>query len=128
MGIDPRSEAWEARNKNLKTPELALENDGKRSGVLLIDYGHSFDFRASFDHLYDALARGWLLLASGGERAIDSDIVRTCDHQLFRGKAGNHLVARFGDDDFFLDPRRAPAICRRPEGFQSEDHSRLNLV
>jgi hypothetical protein len=23
MGIEPTSEAWEARNKNLKTPELA---------------------------------------------------------------------------------------------------------
>ena len=62
-----------------------------------------------------------------GERAIHGEVVRAGDEKFFRREPRDHFVPRRGDYDFFFDARRAPAVRRRPEGFQREHHARLDL-
>ena len=51
-----------------------------------------------------------------------------CDQQLFRRETRDDFVSGFGDDNFFFDARRAPAVGGGPEGFQRKHHSGLDLA
>ncbi len=55
-------------------------------------------------------------------------IMRARDHQFFGGETRDDFVAGFGDHDLFLDARGAPAVFRRPEGFEREHHSGFDFV
>ena len=68
------------------------------------------------------------MLARGRQRAVHGEIVRARHQQLLGREARDHFVAGFGDHDFFLDARRAPAVLRGPESFEREHHAGLDLV
>ena len=48
------------------------------------------------------------------------------DEQLLGREARDHLAAVGGDDELLLDPRRRPAVGRRPEGLEREHHALLD--
>ena len=73
-------------------------------------------------------ARRRFVFAHGRQRPVHGEVVRARDQQLLGREARDHFVARFRDDDLFLDARRAPAVGGRPECFQREHHARLEFV
>src|ERR1019366_9915124 len=73
-----------------------------------------------------ALAGRGFVLADCGQWASHGEVVAACNQQLFGWEACDHLVTRFGDNDFFFDAGCAPAIGRGPEGLESEHHAGLD--
>src|SRR4051812_30911659 len=82
--------------------------------------------RGSSDHRDNFGIRRRLGLTNGGQRAADGDERGSGDEQFLRREAGDHFMPGLGDDDLFLDARRAPSIRRRPEGLEREYHARLD--
>src|SRR6266478_5277643 len=68
------------------------------------------------------------MLPRGLERPIDGHIWRAGPTKFFGREARDDFVACFGDHNFLLDARGAPAVARRPECFEREHHARLDLV
>ena len=56
-----------------------------------------------------------------------ADVRAAGDEQLVGREAGDHVAARRGHDDLFLDPRRGPPVGRSAVGLQREDHPFLEL-
>src|SRR5438270_11320723 len=65
-------------------------------------------------------------LARAGERAADGVLATGGDEELLGREAGDHLAARGGDDELLLDARGRPAVARRPERLEREDHPLLD--
>src|ERR1019366_2705620 len=101
------------------------KSEGRGSSYLL-HYG--FFAGGGFQHGEDVGA-GWrVLFAHRGQGALHRVIVGAGDEEFVGGEARDDLVARFGDDDFFFDAGRAPAVLCGPEGFEREDHAGLDFV
>src|SRR5262245_48696454 len=81
--------------------------------------------RNHFDHF---AVRRRLELAHCGQPAFHGHVLRAGDEELFGRKPRDDFVARLRHHDLFLDARGAPAVLGRPERFEREDHSRLDLV
>ena len=50
------------------------------------------------------------------------------DHQVLGREARNDLAAVLGDHELLLDPRRRPAVARRPERLEREHHPLADLL
>src|SRR5437868_4402081 len=66
-------------------------------------------------------------LALPGKRTADGVLAAGRDEQLLRRETRDHLAAVFRDYELLLDPRRRPAVRRRPEGLEREHHPLLDL-
>src|SRR5436190_6217563 len=67
-------------------------------------------------------------LALRRERAGDGVLAAGAHEQLLGREAGDHLAARARHDELLLDPRRRPAVARRPERLEREDHALLDRL
>jgi len=67
-------------------------------------------------------------LAHPGQVAADRVVAAARDEELLGGEAGDHLGAVLRDDELLLDPRRRPAVRRRPERLEREDHPLLDRL
>src|SRR5579871_866807 len=102
--------------------------DSRMPSSARYSYFFAFGARAGFDHLQHARVRRRFVFALGGQRTLDRVVMSAGDHQLFGRELGDDFVAGWRHDDFFFDARGAPAVLRRPERFEREDHARLKRV
>src|ERR1700691_5912044 len=96
--------------------------------VALVADGDAFLFGSGFDHFAHALIRTRFGFADRGQRAVDRHIVSASDEQVLGGKTRDDFVSGFGDHDFFLDARSAPAIGGGPECFERENHTGFDFA
>src|SRR5215469_6101415 len=89
---------------------------------------YPFGLCARFDQLAHALARTCCALTRRGQRTINGEIMCARDQQALGWKTRDYLVSRRCDHNLFFNARRAPAVLRRPEGLEREDHSGLDLA
>src|SRR5580704_15365822 len=108
------------------TTLMAIIPRGKTQ--FLVGSADPLNFGAGLDHFLNALAGRRFGFARRGHRPVDGEIMRARDEQFLRWETRDDLVAGFGDHNFLFNARRGPSIGGRPEGFQSEYHSGLDLV
>src|ERR671914_597378 len=69
-----------------------------------------------------------LVVALQRECAADRVVRLAGDHQVLGREAGDHLATVGRDHELLLDARGGPAVARRPERLEGEDHARLYLL
>src|SRR4051794_36000178 len=67
-------------------------------------------------------------LALQWERAADGVVRLAGDDEVLRREARDHLAAVLRDDELLLDARSRPAVARRPERLEREDHALADLL
>src|SRR5918992_6027805 len=69
-----------------------------------------------------------LVVALQRQRAADRVVRPAGDHQVLGREAGDHLAAVGRDHELLLDAGGGPAVARRPERLEREDHALLDLL